>query len=155
MWSKPWRYGESRRVASLAMTANNEDGSQPPAAPSESEPLSTTDTAPNSSSASASEHASSSSPPTSDHSELLDRARHFLNSPQVIDQDLESKRRFLAGKGLTDGGIQLLLRETVRLVHIYPLRHSMFDCPKSIRSCQSCHHECIPHLYRPVCQAFS
>jgi peroxisomal membrane anchor protein 14 (PEX14) len=106
------------------MTANNEDGSQPPPAASESEPLSTTDTTLNSSSASASasasEHASSSSPPTSDRSELLDRARHFLNSPQVIDQDNESKRRFLAGKGLTDGGIQLLLRETVRPVHIYP-----------------------------------
>jgi len=44
-------------------------------------------------------------------SELLDRARHFLGSPQVVHQDYESKRRFLAEKGLADGEIQLLLRE--------------------------------------------
>jgi hypothetical protein len=97
---------------SLAMTANNDDNSQPPAVPSESKPLSTDTPPPNSSS----ELASSSSP-TPDRSELLVRARHFLSSPQVIDQDYESKRRFLAEKGLTDGEIQLLLREMVRLVH--------------------------------------
>jgi hypothetical protein len=91
------------------MTANNEDR---PAAPSESKPLST-DTPPNTSS----ELASSSAAPTPDRSELLVRAQHFLSSPQVIDQDYESKRRFLAEKGLRDGEIQLLLREVVRLVH--------------------------------------
>jgi hypothetical protein len=95
------------------MTANNEDNSQPPAASSESKPLSTDTPPPNS----PSEPASSSPAPTPDRSELLVRARHFLSSPQVIDQDFESKRRFLAEKGLTDGEIQLLLREMVRLVH--------------------------------------
>ena len=47
-------------------------------------------------------------------SELLDRARHFLSSPQVIHQDYESKRRFLTEKGLSDEEVQLLLREMVR-----------------------------------------
>ena len=93
------------------MTANNEDNSQP-AGPSEPKPLSTDTPPPNSSS----ELASSSPPPTPDRSELLVRARDFLSSPQVIDQDHESKRRFLTEKGLTDGEIQLLLREMVRLV---------------------------------------
>ena len=96
---------------SLAMTTNNDDSLQPSATPSsESEPLST-ETPPLNSSP---EHASSSPTPTPDRSELLDRARHFLSSPQVIHQDYESKRRFLAEKGLDDGEIQLLLREMVR-----------------------------------------
>jgi hypothetical protein len=93
------------------MTANNEDNSQP-AGPSEPKPLSTDTPPPNSSS----ELALSSPPPTPDRSELLVRARDFLSSPQVIDQDHESKRRFLAEKGLTDGEIQLLLRDMVRLM---------------------------------------
>lgn len=99
----------------LAMTANNEDNTQPPApaAPSEPKPLSTDIPPLNSSS----DFASSSPPSTPDRSELLIRARHFLSSPQVIDQDHESKRRFLVEKGLTDGEIQLLLREMVRLLH--------------------------------------
>ena len=57
--------------------------------------------------------------PVSNRSELLDRARLFLNSPQVIHQGHESKRRFLTEKGLTDGEIQLLLREMVSRV-AYP-----------------------------------
>jgi hypothetical protein len=47
-------------------------------------------------------------------SELLDRARHFLSSPQVLHQDYESKRRFLAEKGLSNDEVQLLLHEMVR-----------------------------------------
>ena len=117
------RNGEPERcsaklVLSIAMTANNnKDNSQPSAAPSESEPFST-DTPP----ANSSDHASSSSSPTptatSNRAELLDRARHFLGSPQVIHQDYESKRRFLTEKGLEDGEIQLLLSEMVRPVHV-------------------------------------
>jgi hypothetical protein len=53
-------------------------------------------------------------PMPDDRSELLDRARHFLSSPQVMHQDYESKRRFLAEKGLSDGEVQLLLSEMVR-----------------------------------------
>jgi len=96
----------------FAMTAKKEDdGSQPLAGPSQ--PLSTNSPPPSSSSDN--EHASSSSPmPTPHRSELLDRARHFLSSPQVIHQDHESKRRFLSEKGLSDGEVQLLLREMVR-----------------------------------------
>jgi hypothetical protein len=115
----------AKLVLSIAMTANdNKDNSQPSAAPSESEPLST-DTPPANSS---SDHASSSPTPTpaSNRAELLDRARHFLSSPQVIHQDYESKRRFLTEKGLEDGEIQLLLSEMVRPVHAFPNpKHSM------------------------------
>lgn len=115
------------------MTTNNDDNSQPPAAPSESKPLSTDTPPPNSSSELAS---SSSPPPAPDRSELLVRARHFLSSPQVIDQDYESKHRFLAEKGLTDGEIQLLLREMVRLVHACHATQILnVYVPKSIRSC--------------------
>ena len=107
------------------MTANNEDGSQPAAGPSKAV---STEAPP-----STSDSSSSSSTPTPvvapNRSELLDRARHFLSSPQVIHQDHESKRRFLAEKGLVDGEIQLLLREMVRLPHspTYPPLHTPFS----------------------------
>jgi hypothetical protein len=115
------------------MTANNEDGSQPPAAPSKHEPLSTDTPPPTTSSEHASSSSSSSSSsllptpaPTPDRAELLERARHFLSSPQVTHQDYDSKRRFLAEKGLEDGEIQLLLNEMVRPVHSFPRpKHSM------------------------------
>jgi hypothetical protein len=131
------------------MTANDEASSQPSASPSESKPLST-DTPP------PSEHASSplSATLTPNRSELLDRARHFLSSPQVIHQDYESKRRFLTEKGLEDGEIQLLLREMVGPVLTRPEKTQCY-VPESIRSSPSCHHGCIPHLLRPVCRAFS
>ncbi|KAI9508159.1 hypothetical protein F5148DRAFT_1149264 [Russula earlei] len=60
--------------------------------------------------------------PIPHRSELLDRARHFLSSPQVMHQDYESKRGFLAEKGLADGGIQSLLREMLPAVppRMYP-----------------------------------
>jgi hypothetical protein len=144
---------------SLAMTANDDDKPQPSAAPSEPEPPSM-DTPPPDSSA---EHASSSSAmttttPTPNRSELLDRARLFLSSPQVIHQDYESKRLFLAEKGLEDGEIQLLLREMVSREHAFP-RPSRLKCycnvPESIRSSPSYHHGCIPLLLCPVCRAFS
>ena len=106
---------------SLAMTATKENGSQSSAPPPESEPLSTDTPPPNSSSEHASSSSSSPPPPTPDRAELVDRARHFLSSPQVIHQDYESKRRFLAEKGLEDGEIQLLLREMVsRMPSFYP-----------------------------------
>lgn len=130
--------GNRNGPLSLAMTANNEDNSQPPATPSEPKPLSTDTPPPNSPSELAS---SSSPPPTPDRSELLVRARHFLSSPQVIDQDFESKRRFLAEKGLTDGEIQLLLREMVRPVHALSpdlkTQYSMFMFPKAFAVARS------------------
>ncbi|KAI9467163.1 hypothetical protein BJY52DRAFT_1111800 [Lactarius psammicola] len=69
--------------------------------------------------------------PVSDRSELLDRARHFLSSPQVIHQDHESKRRFLTDKGLTDGEIQLLLREIPSQLPLVPPR--MYPAPPPSR----------------------
>ncbi|KAI9508153.1 hypothetical protein F5148DRAFT_1149260 [Russula earlei] len=47
--------------------------------------------------------------PIPHRSELLDRARHFLSSPQVMHQDYESKRGFLAEKGLADGGYTIAI----------------------------------------------
>ncbi|KAF9076978.1 hypothetical protein BDP27DRAFT_1379862 [Rhodocollybia butyracea] len=44
-------------------------------------------------------------------SELISRARIFLNSPQIQNQDLFAKRRFLLEKGLNESEIELLLRE--------------------------------------------
>ena len=132
------------------MTANNEDNSQP-AVPSESKPLSTDTPLPNPSS----EHASPSPPPTPDRLELLVRARHFLSSPQVIDQDCESKRRFLAEKGLTDGEIRLLLREMVRRLSFYLKTQCLLYAPESIHIRPWCHRGCTPHLLHPVYQDFS
>ena len=160
----------SRDFTTFAMTANKEDdGSQPLAGPSQ--PLSANSLPPNSSSGH--EHASSSSPtPTPHRSELLDRARHFLSSPQVIHQDHESKRRFLSEKGLSDGEVQLLLREMVRAscLFVSPSLHTTERpthnvCPSlpfprkkktnSLRTCPSFRRGCIPHLLHPVCLAFS
>ncbi|KAF8272140.1 hypothetical protein EI94DRAFT_1865558 [Lactarius quietus] len=69
--------------------------------------------------------------PVSNRSELLDRARHFLNSPQVTHQDHESKRRFLTEKGLTDGEIQLLLHEMPSQLPLVPAR--MYPAPPPSR----------------------
>ncbi|KAH9002260.1 hypothetical protein EDB86DRAFT_283714 [Lactarius hatsudake] len=69
--------------------------------------------------------------PVPDRSELLDRARHFLGSPQVVHQDHESKRRFLTEKGLTEGEIQLLLREMPSQLPLVPPR--MYPAPPPSR----------------------
>jgi len=112
------------------MTSSKEDGSQPLAGPSQ--PLSTNSPSPYSSFGH--EHASSSSPmPTPHRSELLDRARHFLSSPQVIHQDHESKRRFLSEKGLSDEEVQLLLCEVVRASSQFVFRFSQAYTPPNVQ----------------------
>ncbi|KAI0335652.1 hypothetical protein GY45DRAFT_1267998 [Cubamyces sp. BRFM 1775] len=55
-------------------------------------------------------------PPTNtatvdDRSELLQRARSFLNSPQVRHEDISAKRQFLVEKGLREAEIEGLLQE--------------------------------------------
>jgi hypothetical protein len=57
-----------------------------------------------------------STPPTTvqDRVELLARARIFLNSPQILEQDVTAKRKFLSEKGLSELEIERLLREPVR-----------------------------------------
>jgi hypothetical protein len=50
-----------------------------------------------------------------DRASLLTRARQFLLSPQVHDENENSKRRFLQEKGLSEDEIGLLLREQVRI----------------------------------------
>jgi predicted ABC-type transport system involved in lysophospholipase L1 biosynthesis ATPase subunit len=49
-----------------------------------------------------------------DREELISKARAFLASPQVRNEDIPAKRRFLSEKGLTDAEIDQLLRELVR-----------------------------------------
>lgn len=49
-----------------------------------------------------------------DRTELFTRARTFLASPQVQLQDSDTKRVFLAEKGLTPSEVDQLLRESVR-----------------------------------------
>ncbi len=51
-----------------------------------------------------------------DRTELIDKARIFLNSPQVRYEDPSAKRRFLAEKGLNDTEIDGLLQELVRQI---------------------------------------
>lgn len=53
-------------------------------------------------------------PAPEDRTELLQRARAFLSSPQVRHEDLTAKRRFLGEKGLSEDEIEGLLREVVR-----------------------------------------
>lgn len=48
-----------------------------------------------------------------DRAELLTRARSFLTSPQVQNQDAFAKYTFLAEKGLNDDEIKSLLRTLV------------------------------------------
>lgn len=48
-----------------------------------------------------------------DRSDLLARARSFLQSPSIVHQDIMAKRQFLAEKGLDNLEIQGLLRELV------------------------------------------
>ncbi|RPD80921.1 hypothetical protein L226DRAFT_432864, partial [Lentinus tigrinus ALCF2SS1-7] len=50
-------------------------------------------------------------PASTDRTELIQRARAFLTSPQVRHEDATAKRRFLAEKGLTDAEIEGLLYE--------------------------------------------
>lgn len=51
-------------------------------------------------------------PPPS-RAELVDKARAFLGSPQVMHEDTFAKRRFLAEKGLNDSEIEALMLEQV------------------------------------------
>jgi uncharacterized membrane protein YqiK len=49
-----------------------------------------------------------------DRTELLARARAFLSSAQVANENVSAKRRFLTDKGLADAEIDRLLAEVVR-----------------------------------------
>ncbi|KAI0268108.1 hypothetical protein BC834DRAFT_867934 [Gloeopeniophorella convolvens] len=96
---------------------DDDDSAQPPAGPSASPPAEPTPSALPPDQAPLPLQA-----PVANRAELLDRARHFLSSPQVVHQDHDSKRRFLVEKGLSDGEIQILLREMLPAVpaRMYP-----------------------------------
>ena len=55
-----------------------------------------------------------------DRSELLERARTFLRSPQVVHEDAFAKRKFLAQKGLNDGEVETLIQELVSDIVLHP-----------------------------------
>ena len=65
----------------------------------------------------------SSIPAVGERTELLEKARAFLNSPQVRHEDYAAKRRFLAEKGLDEAEIDGLLISMV-CSHIFP---TLFD----------------------------
>jgi len=60
-----------------------------------------------------------------DRGEFLSRARNFLSSPQVAQQDTAEKRRFLVEKGLNESEIDSLMRELARVI-IMPVRSSAY-----------------------------
>ena len=53
---------------------------------------------------------------TQDREEILSRARNFLASPQVTQQDAAEKRRILVEKGLNESEIDSLMRELARVI---------------------------------------
>ncbi|KAJ7780990.1 hypothetical protein B0H16DRAFT_1404079 [Mycena metata] len=68
--------------------------------------------------------ASTSIPPANpeDRLELLTKARAFLHQPQIQREDVVSKRRFLAEKGLNDAEIEGLMREMPVQIPLVPPR---------------------------------
>ena len=56
----------------------------------------------------------------SERSDLLERARFFLASPQVRHEDVSAKRRFLVDKGLSETEIITLLQELVCVFYARP-----------------------------------
>ncbi|KAI0650553.1 hypothetical protein C8Q79DRAFT_944226 [Trametes meyenii] len=83
-------------------------------------------------------------PVPEDRSVLLQRARAFLNSPQVRHEDLIAKRRFLTEKGLTNDEVEGLLREVPPPPPLLPPR--TYPQPPPSR---------LPHLLLNVLRAFS
>ncbi|PFH51399.1 hypothetical protein AMATHDRAFT_3060 [Amanita thiersii Skay4041] len=61
--------------------------------------------------------------PDLDRTDLLSRARTFLKSPQVTDQDAASKRKFLIEKGLHENEIDTLLQEAPHTTPAIPPRN--------------------------------
>ncbi|KAJ7167461.1 hypothetical protein C8R46DRAFT_250404 [Mycena filopes] len=61
-------------------------------------------------------------PAQPDRGDLLTKARAFLQQPQIQHEDAISKRRFLAEKGLNDGEIEGLMRETPVQMPLVPPR---------------------------------
>ncbi|KAK0461924.1 uncharacterized protein EV420DRAFT_1527919, partial [Desarmillaria tabescens] len=57
-----------------------------------------------------------------DRAQLISRARSFLRSPSIQQQDIFSKRRFLLDKGLNEVEIESLLRELPPQLPIVPPR---------------------------------
>ncbi|KAF8142307.1 hypothetical protein K438DRAFT_1995160 [Mycena galopus ATCC 62051] len=64
----------------------------------------------------------SQSPAPANRAELLSKARAFLHQPQIQREDVLSKRRFLAEKGLNGAEIEGLVRELPAQIPLVPPR---------------------------------
>ena len=82
-----------------AESKSNENTPQDPTPPTEDPPTSS--------------NAPEENPQTDNRQGLITKARAFLASPQVRNEDIPSKRRFLAEKGLTSTEIDQLIQELV------------------------------------------
>ncbi|KAK0453859.1 hypothetical protein EV421DRAFT_2030750 [Armillaria borealis] len=92
----------------------------PPAEPSAEAPSSTT--APSSVQIPSATDTTSAVNSVDDRVQLVSRARSFLRSPSIQQQDIFSKRRFLLDKGLNEVEIEGLLRELPPQLPIVPPR---------------------------------
>lgn len=86
---------------------------------------------------------------TTDRFELLSRARTFLTSPQIQDQDVFAKRRFLVDKGLNESEVEGLLQELVRRQTICFL-YSDLASVSSLCQGRRFHHELTRNLRPPT-----
>ncbi|EGO27665.1 hypothetical protein SERLADRAFT_446905 [Serpula lacrymans var. lacrymans S7.9] len=68
----------------------------------------------------------------SDRIELISRARSFLTSPNIRDQNILSKRSFLSEKGLTAPEIEALLRELPLQLPLVPPRTYPQPAPSNL-----------------------
>ncbi|ETW84155.1 hypothetical protein HETIRDRAFT_472617 [Heterobasidion irregulare TC 32-1] len=68
----------------------------------------------------------------SERSDLLERARVFLASPQVRHEDVSAKRRFLVDKGLSETEIITLLQELPSQVPLVPPRTYPLPPPSNL-----------------------
>jgi len=59
---------------------------------------------------------------SSDRSSLVERARAFLGSPQIRNEDPSAKRKFLEEKGMNPSEIEMLMRQQPRQVPAVPPR---------------------------------
>ena len=88
------------------------------------------------------------STPPKDRSELLNKARAFLTSPQVRHDDPDTTKRFLVEKGLNEAEIHQVMNDTVSLLPMLCSQKILSTSPKSLDNRHSYLHERIlnPHL---------
>ena len=90
-----------------------------------------------------------------DRSDLLAKARSFLASPQVRNQDVNAKRAFLVEKGLNDTEIAELLQTIVCVYFIFTYTIAYNNIlPISLHNCHLFLREPIPSHLLQLCLLF-